>query len=290
MWFKIHRRKVVSVRPATTTVTPRKAATKSSKKSAKRFHWPNLHRSAQHQRRKLAPIAAGTPPRNRAALPPPPAPVIDPVPRRIRCGTAIIPIMRASALNLPPLPSTPTIAVKRRPSSGSPSLEDHLQKVRRLSRGRRYPAVEHFNLVYDDVYSNATSEDEAVYEEIMPPRKRSFLISGSNLDLMQVSAMVMDDSPLKRVKSESPDASSLGIYALHGGDWISVASGVYDDVASSGSETDEEFETDAGIYGWAGIGNIPWTMVAFRRSAPFLEARGDPPALQWLCREPYIIR
>lgn len=247
MWFKIHRRKVggiVSVRPTTTAATPRKVAAKSSKRSVKRFHWPSLHRSAQHQRRKLVPTTTGTPQHNRTALPPPPTPVIDPIPRRIRCGTAIIPIMRASPLNLPPLLSTPTIAVKRRPSTASPSLEDHLQKVRRLSRrGRRRPAVEHFNLVYDDVYSNATSEDEAVYEEIIQPRKRALLISGSNLDLMQVSAMIVDDSPLKRIKWGSSDASSHGVYALHGGDWVSVASGIYDDVASSSSDTDEELDS-----------------------------------------------
>ncbi|KAM3172337.1 hypothetical protein ACTXT7_014740 [Hymenolepis weldensis] len=294
MWFKIHRRKTggpVSLRPtAVSTATPRKVASKSSKKSVKRFHWPSLRRSASIQRRKTASSNIGALSRPRTALPPPPASSIDPIPRRIRCGTTVIPIMRASALHLPPLPSTPAMALKRRPSTTSPSLEDHLQKISRLNRrGCRHHGIEHFNPVYNDVYSYAASEDEAIYEEIAPPRKRALVIPIENLDLMQVSAMVMEDSSLKQVKSESPAANSTqGIYALHGGDWISIASGIYDDVASSGSETDEEFDPDAEIYGWSaantsnGTENIPWTTAALGRS---IECEED----RWICQDSYIL-
>ena len=118
--------------------------------------------------------------------------------------------------------------------------------MRRLSR----PVLEHFYPVYDDVYSDSfeEGEDEAIYEEVEPPRKRALvsttpLPTASYLDLMQVSA-VLTDSPMKRLRSE-PSTPSQSAYALHGGDWVSIASGIYDDVAStsSDSESDEEFGT-----------------------------------------------
>lgn len=149
--------------------------------------------------------------------------------------------------------------------------------------------MEHFNPVYDDVYSYVTSEDEAIYEEILPPRKRAHVIPLENLDLMQVSAMVMGDAPLKRKKSESSAAGSAqGVYALHGGDWTSVASGIYDDVASSGSESDEEFDLDAEIYRWSAVNssngteNIPWTPTILGRS---VECGDD----QWFHQNPYFL-
>lgn len=294
MWFKIHRRKnggTASLRPTVTgTATPRKVTAKSSKKSVKRFHWPSLRRSVPIQRRKVPSSTIGVPPRPKTALPPPPTSSVGPIPRRIRCGTTVIPIMRASVLHLPPLPSTPAVALKRRPSTASPSLEDHLIKIRRLNRrSRPHNCIEHFNPVYDDVYSYVTSEDEAIYEEIAPPLKQVHVIPLENLDLMQVSAMVMGDSPLDRKDSESSAADSAqGIYALHGGDWTSVASGIYDDVASSGSDSDEEFDLDAEIYRWPAVNstnvteNIPWTTAILGRS---VECEDD----KWFRQNSYFL-
>ncbi|KAL5966133.1 hypothetical protein TSMEX_006148 [Taenia solium] len=284
MWFKISRRKLGDAgRQAFTPLGWGK-----SKKSVKRFRWPSLHHSSFRRKSSLrraspARVCAGVPP---PMFTPAAANSFSPPPRRIRCGTAIIPIMRASALHFPP----PT-AVKRRPATASSvsSLEHKFLKVQRLSR-----CLEHFNPIYDDVYNDSSEEmeDEAIYEEIAPPRKRAH-VTPSYLDLMQVSAVVTD-SPSKHLRPVSPTLSQ-GVYVLHGGDWVSIASGVYDDVASSGNESEEEFDADpccdTGIYGWAhdatnGARNIPWPTAAYGESA-FIE---DPSALQWMHRESYIIQ
>ncbi|KAL5109755.1 hypothetical protein TcWFU_000946 [Taenia crassiceps] len=278
MWFKINRRKLGDVRRQ--AFTPLRWG--KSKKGVKRFHWPSLRNSSFRQKsslRRASPsrVGAGVPPLMSTSIIANPA---SPPPRRIRCGTTVIPIMRASALHFPP----PT-AVKRRPAAASSvsSLEHKFLKLRRLSR-----CLEHFNPIYDDVYNDSSEEmeEEAIYEEITPPRRRE-LVAPSYLDLMQVSAVVTG-SPSKHLRSVSP-TSSQGVYVLHGGDWVSVASGVYDDVASSDNESVEEF--DAGIYGWThdatnGARIIPWPTAAYGESA-FVE---DPSALQWMHRESYIIQ
>ncbi|EUB61981.1 hypothetical protein EGR_03254 [Echinococcus granulosus] len=281
MWFKINRRKLGDVGRQTSA----SLGWTKSKKGVKRFHWPSLRHPSV--RRKFS-LRRASPVRARAGVPPPPtAPAAAGSaflpPRRIRCGTAVIPIMRASALHLPP----PT-AVKRRPTTVL-SLEHNFLKVRRLSH-----RLEHFNPIYDEVCSDSNEEmgDEAIYEEITPPRKRT-LVAPSYLDLMQVSAVVTD-SPLKQLRPVSP-VPSQGVYALHGGDWVSIASGIYDDVASSGNESDEEFYIDpcldANIYDWApdatdGARNIPWPTAAYGESA-FIE---DSMTLQWMHRESYVIQ
>ena len=128
------------------------------------------------------------------------------------------------------------------------SLDHPQQKVPRLSR----PVLEHFNPIYDDVYSDfpEESEDEAIYEEIEPPRKRALvsitpLPTASYLDLMQVSA-VLNDSPVERLRCNS-STPLQDAYALHGGDWVSIASGIYDEVASASSDSESE-EFDNGGY------------------------------------------
>lgn len=232
MWFKVSRRKLSDVgRQALTPLGWGK-----SKKGVKRFHWPSLRHSSFHRKSSLrhaspARVRAGVPP---LMSTPAAANSASPPPRRIRCGTTVIPIMRASALHFPP----PT-AAKRRPATAFPtsSLEHKFPKVRRLSR-----CLEHFNPIYDDVYDDFPEEigDEAIYEEIMLPRKQA-LVAPSYLDLMQVSAVV-NDSPAKHLRPVSPTPSQ-GVYVLHGGDWVSIASGTYDDVASSDNGSEGGFDT-----------------------------------------------
>ncbi|VDM32779.1 unnamed protein product, partial [Hydatigera taeniaeformis] len=231
MWFKISRRKLGEM--GLQAFTPRGWG--KPKKGMRRFHWPSLRRSSFRRKpslRRTSPpqVCSGVPPQVSGPA------VADsdfPPPRRIRCGTTVIPIMRASAPHFPPPPT----AIKRRPTTTSSisSQEHRFLKVRRLSR------LEHFNPIYDDVYNDSTEElgDEAIYEEIMPSRKHP-LAAPSYLDLMQVSAVVTD-SPSKHPRPVSPTPSQ-GVYVLHGGDWVSIASGVYDDVASSGNESEVEFE------------------------------------------------
>ncbi|VDD75676.1 unnamed protein product [Mesocestoides corti] len=278
MWFKVSRRKKNGSRPAS---TPLKTTTKP-KKPITRFHWPSLRRcSFRRKPRPLTPMKQSSPARKRGALPALPTTSIGRSlpyrpPSRIRCGTSVIPIMRASAFRL-----RQPVAIKRHATTS----EHQLFKMRRLS------GYGHCNPIYDDVCSDSytETEEEAIYEEIIPFRKRVLDAPTSYLDLMNVSALVTD-SPQKGIRLPSPTPSQ-DVYALHGGDCVSIASGVYDDVASSScSDSDEDFDEDAGIYGWAtgatAAQNIPWPTAAYGG----VRNNGDHTALRWIHRESYVIQ
>lgn len=224
----------------------KKSIITTSSISLKRFHWPSFAGRCSLRRNTrqttstvgtstMSPIRRQSPILPLSSLPYRP-------PSRIRCGTSVIPLMRASRARL-------TVATKRPATSPE----------RQFSKTPRMAANEHYNPIYDEVYNEAddyVEEEDDIYEDAMLLQKKKRVRTLESLDLMQVSALLGPGSPWKsrlRQDRNSVDEDK-DVYALHGGDWISLSatSGIYDDVASTSavssvcSDSEEDYN-DLGL-------------------------------------------